>query len=287
MTSFKLIFACILFCIFMLCIPASAADEPIKYTTKSDIFYPTDENPTDYQTQLCRLDIYYPTNKTNFPTVIWLHSGGLYTGNKYIPGELTNKGFAVVAVNYRLHPKVKAPVYIEDAAAAVAWVFNNITQYGGNPDKIYLSGASAGGYLTSMIGLDKRWLAKHSIDANRLAALIPITGQAITHFTIRKERGIPNTQPLIDDLAPLFHVRKDAPPMLLITGDRDLELFGRYEENAYLHRMMKIAGHTQTKLIEQEYCNHGQVVPPSFPFMIRFINELEQSAAQHTKLQNE
>ncbi len=54
---------------------------------------------------------------------------------------------AVVAVNYRLYPKVKAPVYIEDAAAAVAWVFRHIEEYGGDPELIFISGHSAGGYL--------------------------------------------------------------------------------------------------------------------------------------------
>jgi len=52
----------------------------------------------------------------------------------------------------------------------------------------------------------------------------------------------------VDDLAPLYHVRKDAPPLLLITGDRELEMLGRYKENAYLWRMMKVVGHTDTRL---------------------------------------
>jgi hypothetical protein len=63
----------------------------------------------------------------------------------------------------------------------------------------------------------------------------------------RAERGIEGTRPVVDDLAPLYHVRKDAPPLLLITGDRELEMLGRYEENAYLMRMMKVVGHPHTK----------------------------------------
>ena len=89
----------------------------------------------------------------------------------------------VVAPNYRLFPKVKSPVYIEDAAAAVAWVFENIETHGGDPRQIFVSGHSAGGYLTSMVGLDKRWLATHNVDANRIAGLIPFSGHTITHFT--------------------------------------------------------------------------------------------------------
>lgn len=83
-----------------------------------------------------------------------------------------------------------------------------------------------------MIGLDKSWLGKYDIDANKIAGLISLSGHAITHFTVREERGIPGTQPVVDSLAPLFHVRADAPPLLLITGDREMEMLGRYEENA-------------------------------------------------------
>lgn len=69
-------------------------------------------------------------------------------------------------------------------------------------------------------------------------------------FTLRNERGIPEVQPTIDDHAPLSHVRADAPPLLLITGDREHELLGRYEENASLAGIMKTAGHKQTRHIE-------------------------------------
>jgi acetyl esterase/lipase len=202
------------------------------YQTESNVIYRSGEALTDYEKERCRLDVYHPTNAKGFATVVWFHGGGLTGGNRSVPHGLQDQGIAVVAANYRLSPHVKSPAYIEDAAAAVAWTFRNIERFGGDPDKIYVSGHSAGGYLTSMVGLDKQWLAAHDIDANRIAGLIPYSGQCITHFTIRAERGISDKQPVIDELAPLFHVRKDAPPLLLITGDRELELIGRYEETA-------------------------------------------------------
>jgi hypothetical protein len=112
-----------------------------------------------------------------------------------------------------------------------------------------------------------------AISANTIAGLIPLSGQAITHFEIRKERGIPDTQPIIDEFAPLFHVRADAPPLLLITGDRELELLGRYEENAYLMRMMKIKGHTSTTLYELEGFDHG-MVEPALPLVIKEVKKI-------------
>jgi len=198
----------------------------------------------------CSLDVYYPTDANAAPTVVWFHGGGLTDGNRSVPLGLREKGIVVVAASYRLSPRVKCPAYIEDAAAAVAWTFHNVEKYGGSQKRIFVSGHSAGGYLTAMVGLDKRWLAAHQIDANSIAGLIPYSRQAITHFTVRAERGISDKQPVVDDLAPLYHVRKDAPPLLLITGDRGMELLGRYEENAYLRRMMKEVGHPNTELCE-------------------------------------
>ncbi|MEM0925885.1 MAG: alpha/beta hydrolase fold domain-containing protein, partial [Planctomycetota bacterium] len=175
--------------------------------------------------------------------------------------------------NYRLHPTVKSPVYVDDAAAAVAWTFRMIEDYGGSADKIFVSGHSAGGYLTSMVGLDKTYLSKYKIDADRLAGLIPLSGHTITHFTVRAERGIDGKQPIVDSMAPLFHIRNDCPPLLLITGDRELEMLGRYEENAYLWRMMQVIGHPSTELNELDGFNHGQMVKPAIERLIRFVNE--------------
>lgn len=125
-----------------------------------------------------------------------------------------------------------------------------------------------------MIGLDKSYLEKYQIDANDIAMLIPFSGHTITHMTVRSERGIPDTQPIIDESAPLSHVRADAPPLVLITGDRNREMLGRYEENAYLWRMMKIAGHKQTKLYELDAFNHGGMASPAFEILLNEIKNL-------------
>jgi len=230
-------------------------------------------NQDAYLKERCVLDIYFPKQTDSFATIVWFHGGGLRAGEKEIPEALMNKGLAVVGVNYRLFPQIKAPVYIEDAAAAVAWVFKNIKSYGGDPDGIFVSGHSAGGYLASMIGLDKNYLKKHGIDANQIAGLIPFSGHAITHFTVREERGIEGTQPIVDELAPLYHVRADAPPLLLITGDRDKELLGRYEENAYMMRMMKVAGHKDTRIMELDGYDHGMTYP-AFPLLINEVRRI-------------
>lgn len=245
----------------------------VAYETDRDLPYRADDADA-YARERCRLDVYYPTGQTELATVVWFHGGGLTGGERSVPAGLREQGLIVVAVNYRLSPRVNAPTYIEDAAAAVAWTFANIQRYGGSPDKIFVSGHSAGGYLTSMVGLDKRWLAAHEIDADRIAGLIPYSGHTITHFTVRKERGIGDTTVVVDDLAPLHHVRADSPPLLLITGDRDMEMLGRYEENAYLWRMMKEAGHEQTELFELEGYDHGGMAEPAHPLLLKFVRRL-------------
>lgn len=249
-----------------------------KYKTETDILY-RDGDLDDYSTSRCRLDVYYPTKKSGkpFPTIVWFHGGGLKAGSKRIPQPLQDKGVIVVAANYRLHPKVKSPTYVEDAAAAVAWTFKNIEQYGGSSGLIFVGGHSAGGYLTSMVGIDKRWLAEHDIDANDIAGLIPFSGHTITHFTVRAERGMDGKQPLLDDMAPLFHVRADAPPTLFITGDRELEMLGRYEENAYMWRMMKVAGHEQSELMELDGFNHGAMGTPAHSLLLNFVKRISKS----------
>lgn len=248
--------------------------EQATYSIKKDTLYRTGSDLTDYMNERCRLDIYYPLDKKNFSTVVWFHGGGLSAGEKFIPTSLMNEGFAIVAVNYRLYPKVKCPEYIEDAAAAVAWVFNTIEQFGGDKGKIIVSGHSAGGYLTSMIGLDKTYLKKYGVDADSIAALIPFSGHAITHFTIREERGIAGTKVVVDVYAPIYHVRKDAPPMILITGDREKEMLGRYEENAYMYRMMKLVGHENTVLYELDGFDHGGMAEPAFYILRDYVKNL-------------
>ena len=258
------------------CAFAQEAETSKAYATETGLSYYSEEEMKGdaYRQEMCVVDLYYPTEIKDFPTIVWFHGGGLTSGERYIPEYLKNKGFAVVAVGYRLSPKVKAVDCIRDAAAATAWAFNSIENYGGSKRLIFVSGMSAGGYLAYMIGLDKEYLAAEGIDANKIAGLIPFSGHAITHFTVRQEMGIAGEQPIIDKMAPLYHVRADAPPLLIITGDRELELLGRYEENAYMMRMLKVAGHERVKIYELDGFNHGQMEYAALPLLVREVEAL-------------
>lgn len=261
---------------------AHAEETEVHYKTRNDISYYTTEQTqqNEYKQERCKLDLYYPTNIKGFPTVVWFHGGGLKGGSKSIPKELQDQGLAIVAVNYRLYPKARKPAYLEDAAASVAWTFQHIKEYGGNPELIFVAGHSAGGYLTSMLGLDQRWLAAHEIEANDIAGLIPYSGHCITHMTVREEMGIELTQPVIDDMAPLFHARKDAPPILLITGDRELEFPTRYEENAYLHSLLQVVKHPQAQLFELDGFTHGSMVKPGHFLLLEEVKRIVKAKKQ-------
>ena len=261
----------LLFFFFMLPVVAQVPDKGA-YKTIENISYRTSDDA--YINERCRLDLYYPEASKDFVTIVWFHGGGLSGGNKFIPQQLKEAGYAVVAVNYRLLPKATLTDCIDDAAAAVAWVFKEIGKYGGNPHKIVVSGHSAGGYLTNMIGLDKKWLSKYDINADSIAALIPFSGHAISHFAYRQSKGMKDTQPSIDEFAPLYYVRPDASPLVIVSGDRDLEMLGRYEENAYFWRMMKVAGHQKVFLYELDGYDHGSMADPAFHILKNHVKKL-------------
>ena len=91
----------------------------LNYQFEKDIPYYDDVNNIR-----CELDIYYPKNKKDFPTIVWFHGGGLKQGNKYIVDRLKNQEVAIISANYRFFPIVSTKQVISDAAAAVAWAAN-------------------------------------------------------------------------------------------------------------------------------------------------------------------
>ncbi|MCR5130399.1 MAG: alpha/beta hydrolase [Prevotella sp.] len=235
----------------------------IRYTQKTDA----------YAQERLKLDVYYPTALKDCPVVVWFHGGGIEAGEKEIPAALKGKGYVVVGVNYRLLPKVTIDKVLDDAAEAVAWVFRHAGEYNGDASKIVVTGHSAGGYLGMLLCLNKAWLATYEIDADDVMLYVPFSGQAVTHYNVRKMRGLQPLQVTIDEYAPIYWVRNDCPPLVLICGDRELELYGRYDENQYLARMMKLVGHKETYLYELDGHDHGSMVQPSFHILDNHIKK--------------
>lgn len=263
----------LLFFLLYACI-AQAQNQHV-YRTDKDISYISASETDAYRLERCKLDIYYPENKKGFSTIVWFHGGGMEGGNKFIPKEFTEQGFAVVAVNYRLSPKAKNPTYIEDAAEAVAWTFKNIEKLGGRKDRIFVSGHSAGGYLSLILAMDKKYMAACGADADSVAAYLPISGQTVTHFTIRKERGLPDGIPVVDEYAPVNKARKETAPLVLITGDKHLEMAARYEENALLEAVLKSIGNQKVTLYEMQGFDHGQVLGPACYLIVDYVKKFK------------
>lgn len=243
---------------------ASAQQHPQDkgYNFLENISYTSADETDEYRKERCVLDIYYPDTADGFATLVWFHGGGLEGGNKKLLEGFREQGFAVVCVNYRLFPKCKCPDYIDDAALALAWTYDNIEKYGGVKEQVYVAGHSAGGYLTLMLVLAKEYTAQYGFDADKIAKAYPISGQTVTHYTIRKERGLPDGIPVIDEYAPMTHAARGGAPMILISGDRNLEMLARYEENAHLQSLLVHFKHDSV-LYEMQGFTHGSVLTPA------------------------
>ncbi|MEG1617316.1 MAG: alpha/beta hydrolase [Bacteroidales bacterium] len=256
-----------------------AEKEKDNYKILKDIPYISENTSVqdDYRKERCKLDVYFPADQNGFPTVVYFHGGGLEGGNKYLPEELKDKGIAVVTPNYRLSPKAQHPAYIEDAAEAVKWTMENINQLGGDSTKVYISGHSAGGYLSLMLALDTTYLTKKGYHPDEMAGYAPLSGQTNTHYTIRKERGLDARIPVIDSFAPIFHSRKMKTQMILVTGDRKKELLARYTENAHLLDILREFGNQDINLYELEGFDHGTMVSPGCYLLVEMIRKNEKN----------
>jgi acetyl esterase/lipase len=250
----------VLFCLLIIGSRIAAADGA-GVTVTADVAYKTGPALSEYEQTRCKLDLYAPTGAKDLPCVVWFHGGGLTGGNnkgaKAGGHALAAEGIILAAVNYRLSPQVKYPAYVEDAAAAVAWMKQHAGEYGADPKRIYVAGHSAGGYLAAMVGADARWLKPYGVTLSDLAGVIPLSGQMATHYTIREERGLEKTAIIIDDAAPLNHAGKDTPPWLVLYAEKDMTLRG--DENRYFAAALLAAGHKQVEIREMKGYDHGGI----------------------------
>jgi acetyl esterase/lipase len=126
------------------------------------------------------LDVHSPDGAENLPVVFWIHGGGWQTGDKtdvqLKPRMFTERGFVFVSTNYRLLPDVTMDVLIGDVAKSLGWVHRQIAQYGGDPQRIFVMGHSAGAQLAALICIDDSYLRAEGVPAQVLRGCVPVDG---------------------------------------------------------------------------------------------------------------
>jgi len=184
-----------------------------------------------------RLDVYWPPEGDQLPVVLFVYGGSWSWGDKslypLVGARFTAQGFVVVVINYTLYPDATFPTFVEDAAAAIAWTVKNIDAYHGDPDRLTVAGHSAGGHILSLIALDDRYLAAHGLTRDALRGFIGISAPTDltallryleTHPPARSASGlhaIMGGTHRLPQADPIRHARGDAPPILLLHGERD------------------------------------------------------------------
>lgn len=176
-----------------------------------------------------KLDIYMPREHQGpVPIVVFVHGGSWAEGNKrgygFVGRALAAQGFMTMVINYRLHPEHQYPAFVEDVATALRWVADNGKNLGGNPDKLFAMGHSAGAYNIALAVLDIRYAATRP----KLAGVVTLAGpfdflpldSKTTIKVFGEVRDLPSTQPV-------NQVAKDAPPFLILHGSKDTTVFPR------------------------------------------------------------
>ena len=252
--------ACLLFCL------AVTSAGAIETKVIKDVPYKDDViSLTSYEQDRCKLDLTVPAGAKGFATYVWFYGGGLKNGAKDLRSEycaeiresLAQAGVAVVTPDYRLSPKAKYPAYVDDAAAAFAWTVKHIAEHGGDPRKVFIGGHSAGGYLALLVGMDPERLKPHGLTLASVAGIAQVSGQVLTHYTVREERGQARYGITSDSAAPAFFIRKSLPPILTLYAQNDM--LSRAEENMFFVTTLKAAGHTENYSLRIDDRDHGTV----------------------------
>ena len=186
------------------------------------------------------LDLYLPEQE-KFDLVIWFHGGGMESGNRKrenLAEEFLKHGVAFASAEYRMYPDAKFPQFIEDAAAAVAFLRND-KELKKSVDRVFVSGQSAGAYLTMMLCLEPRFLKNAGADPEGIDGYISDSAQQTVHFNVLRERGQDTRLERIDEAAPLFYVNADLKikPLLMLYYKDDMPV--RPEQNKMMYKSLK------------------------------------------------
>jgi acetyl esterase/lipase len=191
-----------------------------------------------------RCDIYRPKGgTTGAPVLLQIHGGAWVISNKDqqampLVNLMAARGWVCVSINYGLSPRITWPEHLVNCKLALAWIREHIVEYGGDPSFVAVTGGSAGGHLTAMMGLtanDPQWQPGFADTDTSVQAIVPFYGvYDWTASATKRDRDLRRLlersvvkQPfaeahaIYEAASPMNHVGADAPPALVIHGSLD------------------------------------------------------------------
>ncbi|RJF79337.1 alpha/beta hydrolase [Azospirillum cavernae] len=211
-----------------------------------------------------RLDLYQPDAPTpGGAVVVFFYGGNWESGDKglyrFVAQALAARGHTVAVPNYRLYPAVRYPAFLEDSAAAVAWLRRHGVEHGVAPGPVALMGHSAGAYNAMMLALDDRWLGAQGLDPARdLSGVVGLAGPydflPLTSDMLKDLFGPEEQRP---DTQPINHATRQAPPLLLATGTEDDTVYPRNTRNL-TERIRGLGG--TARAVEYDGVGHLRII---------------------------
>ncbi|MEE2938987.1 MAG: alpha/beta hydrolase [Planctomycetota bacterium] len=181
------------------------------------------------------LDLYAPAGDTSAaPVLLFFHGGGWTEGSRgdyeFVASSFAREGYLVVLPDYRLHPEVVFPGFVDDAAAAATWVQEHAQEHGGDPGRIFLAGHSAGAYLAAHVALWPEKMLAAGGDPEGFAGLVGLAGP-YDFLPLDEDSILQDVFPEATRLQsqPIHHVDAGAvvPPVLLVHGTADERVWPR------------------------------------------------------------
>jgi acetyl esterase/lipase len=188
------------------------------FDRRADLSYGTHERH--------QLDVYVPDGEMrDRPVVVFWYGGAWTQGSKeqyrFVGAALAREGFVAVLPDYRLHPSVKFPAFVEDGALALRYVREHAHEWGGDPQRLYLMGHSAGAHLAAMLAFDGRYLARVGGSADWIDGLIGLSGPYALEPNSATLNAIFDAPYTPEDWQPVRYVDRAAPATLLLHGADD------------------------------------------------------------------
>jgi acetyl esterase/lipase len=176
-----------------------------------------------------QVDIYSPIHAAGAPIVVFFYGGSWEEGKRrwyrYVGSALANNGVVAMIPDYRKFPDVRFPSFMHDAARAVAWARVHAAEYGGDPQRVFVMGHSAGGEIAALLAADKRYLADVGMQPRDLAGMIGVAGAyAFLPFVDNEAEIFGDDAQGRFDSQPINFIDGDEPPMLLLQGTDDDEV---------------------------------------------------------------